>query len=156
MYYYCRHKNLVSQANRFWVLCNILVSMYSRHLVTSGIALQGLLRWEFVFSSWCFSQLCGQEGYFVFWQCLLWGDTGCPVQCNEIWPFSAGNGWMWKNKKTKQLPQKKPKTTNQTKWQKTRFNMKPYNQTSIYYFINSKHILKNYIAVYISYDCSKS
>lgn len=41
------------------------------------------------------------------------------------------------------------KTSETTKCQKTQFNIKPYNQTSIYYFINSKYIFKNYIAVLV-------
>lgn len=51
--------------------------------------------------------------------------------------------------KTNSYPKKETETTNQTKCQKTQFNIKPYRQTSIYYFINSKHLFKNYVAVLV-------
>lgn len=62
------------------------------HLVSLGIALRGLLRYEldsFILVGF-FSQLCGQEGYMiVFEQCSLWEDTDCPVKFSGILQFCA-------------------------------------------------------------------
>lgn len=125
---YCRYRNLFSWASGCWVLCNILVSIQVAifcHLVTLGIALHGLLRWEFGFFILMF--------FTALWQgpsrVTLFSDSIC---CEKIlavqWSsMKCGNSMLVMTaceriKSPKSYPKKKPK-------QPTKLNARKPNST---------------------------